>query len=161
VICLLETDPAPPAATAPPPAAAPAPAAAGGPAEIKEKFLEEVRKTKKFFYGTVVAQAQSIVLEPDRIVFTFAPQHRHLRAQLDQSRGSLEELAAQIAGRRMAIVSAESGGGAPAAKAAGAAEQVPVKTDRRDELKQQALADSGVQAMLDVFAAEIKDVEEM
>jgi hypothetical protein len=27
-------------------------------------------------------------------------------------------------------------------------------------LRQQALADSGVQAMLDVFAAEIKDVEE-
>ena len=30
-----------------------------------------------------------------------------------------------------------------------------------DVLKQQALADSGVQALLDVFAAEIKDVEEM
>jgi len=28
-------------------------------------------------------------------------------------------------------------------------------------LREQALADSGVQAMLDVFAAEIKDVEEM
>jgi len=28
-------------------------------------------------------------------------------------------------------------------------------------LKQQALADSGVQAMLEVFPAEIRDVEEM
>ena len=34
------------------------------------------------------------------------------------------------------------------------------QTDRKAELRQQALADSGVQAMLDVFAAEIKDVEE-
>ena len=33
--------------------------------------------------------------------------------------------------------------------------------DRQNVLKQQALADSGVQALLDVFAAEIKDVEEM
>ena len=32
--------------------------------------------------------------------------------------------------------------------------------DRQADLKQQALADSGVQAMLDVFAAEIRDVEE-
>ena len=32
--------------------------------------------------------------------------------------------------------------------------------ERKTELKQQALEDSGVQAMLDVFAAEIKDVEE-
>ena len=31
----------------------------------------------------------------------------------------------------------------------------------RAELKEQALSDAGVQAMLDVFAAEIKDVEEM
>ena len=33
--------------------------------------------------------------------------------------------------------------------------------DRKAELKQQALADSSVQAMLDVFAAEIRDVEEI
>jgi hypothetical protein len=38
-----------------------------------------------------------------------------------------------------------------------AAEQV---SERQAALKQQALEDSGVQAMLDVFAAEIKDVEE-
>jgi hypothetical protein len=35
-----------------------------------------------------------------------------------------------------------------------------VAKDRQQDLRQQALADSGVQAMLDVFAAEIKDVEE-
>jgi hypothetical protein len=33
--------------------------------------------------------------------------------------------------------------------------------DRKAALKQQALADSGVQAMLEVFPAEIRDVEEM
>ena len=32
---------------------------------------------------------------------------------------------------------------------------------KKAALREQALADSGVQAMLDVFAAEIKDVEEM
>ncbi len=77
-----------------------------GPAEIKDAFLGEMRKAKKFFYGTVVAQAQRIDVEPVRIVFTFAPQHRALRAQLDQSRTQLETLATELAGRRMAVVSA-------------------------------------------------------
>ena len=56
------------------------------PREIKNAFLEEIRKAKKFFHGTVVAQAQRIEVEADRIVFTFAPQHRALRGQLDQTR---------------------------------------------------------------------------
>ena len=55
--------------------------------QLKDAFLDEVRKAKKFFYGTVVAQAQRIEIEGDRVVFTFAPQHRALRAQLDQNRG--------------------------------------------------------------------------
>jgi hypothetical protein len=38
---------------------------------------------------------------------------------------------------------------------------VATDKDRQSELRQQALADTSVQAMLDVFAAEIKDVEEM
>jgi len=33
--------------------------------------------------------------------------------------------------------------------------------DRAQSLKDRALSDTGVQTMLDVFAAEIKDVEEM
>ena len=71
----------------------------------------------------------------------------------------LEEIASQLAGRRMAVVSAE-GSAAPARPGAPApAAERPRRTASR-ELRQQALADTGVQAMLDVFAAEIKDVEE-
>ena len=130
-----------------------------GPGELKEAFLNEVRKSKKFFYGTVVAQAQRIDVEGDRVVFTFAPQHRALRDQLDQTRTWLDALATQLSGRKMSVASAE--GAAPASKpgAPGPAAPGPQK-DRQSDLRQQALADSGVQAMLDVFAAEIKDVEE-
>jgi hypothetical protein len=149
----------------------PKPAAAGdalprvgpvAPADLKDAFLHELRKSKKFFYGTVVAQAQRIDVDGDRIVFTFAPQHGPLRAQLDQTRASLETLASQLAGRKMAVVSAEGAAAAAPAKAAGSAPP-PANTgqDRQSDLRQQALADSGVQAMLDVFAAEIKDIEEM
>jgi hypothetical protein len=37
----------------------------------------------------------------------------------------------------------------------------PPPPDRKAELRQQALAEPGIQAMLEVFPAEIRDVEEM
>jgi DNA polymerase-3 subunit gamma/tau len=129
------------------------------PEMLKDAFLAEVRKGKKFFYGTVVAQAQRIDVDGDRIVFTFAPQHRALRVQLDQSRAWLDALASQLSNRKMTVVSAE--GPATADKPAATATTPAPEKNRQSELRQQALADSSVQAMLDVFAAEIKDVEEM
>jgi DNA polymerase-3 subunit gamma/tau len=132
-------------------------------ADLKDAFLDEVRKSKKFFYGTVVAQAQRIDIDGDKVVFTFAPQHKALRVQLDQTRSYLDALASQLSGRRMTVVSAEgvpaSSPAKPGAQPSAAAE--PAARDRQSDLRQQALADSGVQAMLDVFAAEIKDIEEM
>jgi DNA polymerase-3 subunit gamma/tau len=130
-----------------------------GAADLRDAFLSELRKSRKFFYGTVVAQAQRIDIESDRVVFTFAPQHRALRVQLDQSRVWLDPLASQLWGRKMTVVSAE-GGPAPSRPGAPAPASPAPEKDRQSDLRQQALADSGVQAMLDVFAAEIKDVEE-
>ena len=153
--------------------------------QLKEAFLGEIRKAKKFFYGTVVAQAQRIDLEADKFVFVFGPQHRALRAQLDQNRPWLEAAATQLAGRKMSVTAAE-GTGAPGASEPGASRSsgapVPPKPsgfgrgeggevgprvaateaeDSKQSLKERALSDAGVQTMLDVFAAEIKDVEEM
>jgi DNA polymerase-3 subunit gamma/tau len=130
---------------------------------LKEAFLADVQKLKKFFYGTVVAQAH-IDFESDKVVFRFGPQHRALRQQLDQTRGWLEDLATRLSGRKMAVVGAEmstpvSAKAAQAARATGGSPAEPA--DRQAALKQQALSNEGVQAMLDVFAAEIKEVEEM
>jgi DNA polymerase III subunit gamma/tau len=128
-------------------------AVAGG--GLKDAFLDELRKSKKPFYGTVVAQAQRIDVDGERIVFTFAPHQAAMRELFDQARTWLEPLASQVAGRRITVVSAE-GAAAKKPAVAGAPEK-----DRQTELRQQALADPSVQTMLDVFAAEIKDVEEM
>jgi DNA polymerase III subunit gamma/tau len=133
------------------------------PAErFKDAFLEEIRKAKKFFYGTVIAQAQKIHVEGDRVVITFAPQHRALRSQLEQTRPHLETIAGQLAGRKMSVVPAEGTMLADPAARGDAGSQSAVAADgKKAALREQAMADSGVQAMLDVFAAEIKDVEEM
>jgi DNA polymerase-3 subunit gamma/tau len=146
-----------------PPAGSRQPAAIGDPAQLKEAFLEEIRKQKKFFHGTVVAQALRIEVQPDAITFHFAPQHKALRVQLEQTRSWLEETASRLAGRKMIVTSAEGvvpAGSPPAApKLASATAAVP--PDRAQDLKDRAMADNSVQAMLDVFAAEIKDIEEM
>jgi len=123
-------------------------------ADLKDALLNEIKKSKKYFYGTVVAQAQRIDIDGDRVVFTFAPNHRPLRLQLDQSRTWLDGLVSQVAGRKMTVASAEgaagpSQGGPLLSADAGESTQ----KDRQSDLRQQALADSWVQAMLDVFAA--------
>jgi len=154
-----------PAMKAAAPASADTPSlSAVDPSSLKESFLGEIRKSKKFFYGTVVAQAQKIEFEGDRAVFTFAPQHRTLRAQLEQNRAWLEAAASQLSGRKITIAAAE-GTAAPGSTAAAASPDAPLQAstavDRQQALKERALSDTGVQTMLDVFAAEIKDIEEM
>ena len=140
-------------------AATPAPPPAAG--DLKDAFLTEIRKTKKFFYGTVVAQAQRIEVEGDRIVFAFAPQHRALRLQLEQTRTWLETLASGLAGRKMSVVAADGVAAPQGVPRAVAPEPGAPQPDRQASLREEALKDSGVQAMLDVFSAEIRDVEEM
>ena len=128
--------------------------------DLKGAVLEELRRVKKFFHGTVVAQAQRIEVDGDTLMFTFAPQHRALKAQLEQSRTMIEDMASQFAGRRITVLSADGVAAAPPAPKAGATPTEGAAADRQADLKKQALEDAGVQAMLDVFAAEIREVEE-
>ena len=132
-------------------------------AAFKAAFLAEVQKAKKFFYGTVIAQAQRIDVEADRVLIAFAPQHKAMRVQVDPVRATLEEIASQLAGRRMAVVTVETPGAASAPAAASAPDAAtagPPGPDRQSQLRQQALADKSVQALLDVFGTQIKEVEE-
>jgi len=129
---------------------------------FKDAFLDEIKRVKKFFYGTVIAQAQRIHVEGDRVIVTFGPQHRALKSQLEQTRPLLETIATQLSGRKMTVIAAEGTVlGAPAGQEGGAQAGTAAADGKKAALREQALADSGVQAMLDVFAAEIKDVEEM
>jgi hypothetical protein len=75
----------------------------------------------------------------------------------EQNKAWLETLAQQVSGRRIPVLSAT-------VEASGAAQKTPeavASEDKKAALKQRALADAGVQALLEVFPAEIRDVEEM
>jgi DNA polymerase-3 subunit gamma/tau len=125
---------------------------------LKDALLAEIRKSKPALYNMVVAQAQKIELAGDRITFTFSPGQRVLRDQFEQNRSWLETIAQQMAGRRVTIAGVQiEAPAAPAPPAEGG--QKPA--DKKAALREQALADAGVQTMLEVFPAEIRDVEEM
>jgi DNA polymerase III subunit gamma/tau len=131
------------------------PVAPGG--GIKDAFLAEIRRAKAFFYRTVVEQAQTIECGSDRITFAFLPSHRALREQLEQNRAWLETLAATVAGRKMSVNAVQDDRAAVPPARAG---QAPAEAGPPD-LKAEALADSAIQAMLDVFPAKIEDVKEV
>ncbi len=122
---------------------------------VKDALLAEVRKAKAVFYNTVVAQAQRIEADDDRLTFTFSPAQQALKKVFEQHRGWLEEIARQVGGRRITVTAA---GGAAPPLAVSPEGQAP---DAKAALRDRAMADASVQAMLDVFPAQIRDVEEV
>ncbi len=202
---------------APPPDApvasrSPAKNAAEPPADPKAALLADLKRTKKFFHGTVVAQAQQVEIDGGRLIFSFTEAQRTLAQQIEASRSWLEPMATRTLGRKMTVgVRTVAGLGAvdapsPTSSTAAAPRQPtfetvsppepppegevpppptdpppdlnlspirhtsppagPTPTKRHPdgppaELLTQALDDQAVQAMLEVFPAEINDVEEI
>ena len=117
----------------------------------------------------VVAQAQRIDVEGHTVTFVFGPSIGRSRLSSKEHRPWLEEAASQIAGKKMSVVVSENVAAVGAAVRTSAASEpaerprsgAPASDSSKDALKERALSDTGVQTMLDVFAAEIKDVEEM
>jgi hypothetical protein len=141
-----------------PPAAKPESDTVASGGALKDKFLAEIRSGKNTLYSLAVAQAQRIDVTDDRITFTFASNQNVAKMQLDSNREWLEGVAHRLTGRRIQVTSAqvqaEATPSAPASPAAIAA--APTR-----DLKEEARSSPGIQAMLDVFPAEIRDVEEM
>ena len=139
-----------------PPPTPPASALSGDAA--RDAFLVEIRKAKAFFYNTVVAQAQKIEFGPERVTFSFLPAHRTLREQLEQNRAWLEQIASGVAGKKIIVGAAQAQG---PAENAGAPATAGSSMPKPPDLRSAAMADAAVQAMLDVFPAEIEKVEEI
>jgi DNA polymerase-3 subunit gamma/tau len=159
----------PPAPASRPAASPPAPSAPGAdssaplPSDFKDRFLGEVSRQNRTFFNLHVATAQKIEVDGGRVVFTFGPVHETMRQQVEARRGWLESLAETVAGRKVVVATAKGSAADPAAPrpAASVAPAASVPPAPDADLKAQALADDGVQAMLEVFPAEIREVEEL
>jgi len=140
------------------------PAIEGQAGELRDAFFAEIRRAKAVFYGMVVAQAQRIEFEVDRIVFAFSPAHRLLAEQFEQNRVWLESLAGRLAGRKVRVLASPG----PKGEATNGATS-PARGDARpdqvaggaSDLKTRAMADSGLKELAEVFPLEIRDVEKI
>ena len=140
----------------------------------KTALLAEIKRAKKFFHGTVVAQAQRIDLADDRLVFVFTSAQRTLAGQVKQNREWLEATCERVLGRRLRVeaqqgsagTAAETAGQGSSARGAegagagsGQTSGAPAATDALAELRERAMGDTVVKAMLELFPAEITEVE--
>lgn len=144
---------APAAKPSEPPAKSAEPPASG---DLKSALMSSIRENNKVFFSMVVAQAQSVDVDGDIVSFAFAPVHKSLRANFEGRRGWLDQMATQIAGRPIKVVSKDGDPAIAAEKAAATTQQMA----RQTELKAKAQAEPAVQNILDVFGGEIEGVEE-
>jgi DNA polymerase III subunit gamma/tau len=160
-------------ASAAPPAAASGVASSSDeslPEGAHEQYLAGVKAGKVFFYNAVVAQAYRIDVTPARITFSFLPNQKVPRSQCEENRAWLEALGEQLFGRRIpvhiALADAATAPPAgppamPAAAPARPALKSPLAGRSEEELRQEALSDPTVQAMLEIFPVERTKIEEM
>ena len=125
-----------------------------GQGDEKNVILNEIKNVKKFFYGTVVAQAQRIDFKDDRLLFKFSSSQKTLESQVFQSRIWLEELVSNVVQRQVTIET-ERDQDAPAS-----IEAIDTEKGEKD-MRARAMDDQAVQSMLEVFSTEISDVEEI
>ena len=123
-------------------------------------------------------RAQKIEVAEDRVTFTFLPAHRALREQLESQRAWLETAAERLSGRKVSVVAVQGGpsadlgdagsaapdarSAAPATRGGGDVAETPGSgAGATPDARREALASPAVRDLLDVFPAEIRNVEEM
>lgn len=70
---------------------------------LRDRFLDEMKRTRKFFHGAVAAQAREIRIEDGQIKFVFTASQGTLAQQVEKARPWLEQLAAKVAGQEMRV----------------------------------------------------------
>lgn len=147
--------------TSPPTQSAPTGAVAAG-GDLKDSFLAQVKAQKVFFYNTVVAAAYKVDVTPARIAFTFLPNQRVPKQQCDDARAWLENVAEKVAGKKIPVSVAVADAAPPGAPSAPPPSIVDAPSRAsEEELRQQAMADPGVQALFEIFPVEKAKIEEM
>ena len=144
-----------PAVSEAPPASPPGgPTQAAGSGAGKAEILAEIKRVKKFFHGTVVAQAQRIELAGDHLVFSFTAEQRTLAAQLRQNRVWLEQMASAVVGRKVAVTTEQ-------AELPRSTSTSPEEDTEQARLREETMRDPVLQTMLEVFPAKIGDIEKI
>ncbi len=83
----------------------------------------------------VVAQAQSIEVSAEGVVFAFLPTHRSLRERFEETRPWIEAAAERLAGRKVTVrsIQVEGGAAAPVVPVAPRDDEGPASTNGRKD----------------------------
>jgi DNA polymerase-3 subunit gamma/tau len=134
----------------------------GTDASFKDRLLAEIKSAKSTFYNLVVASAYRIDATPSGVTFVFLPNQKNAKAQCEEQKGWLQQLAEKVGGKPVPITVVTTEGTvvpatpvAPAARVAPVAPAAPAK-----DLKEEAMANSTVQAVLEIFPVEKTTIEE-
>ena len=125
--------------------------------------MAEVKASKSTFYNLVVASAFQIDASPSGVTFTFLPNQKNAKSQCDEQKAWLASIAEKVAGKPVPFsVAIADAGATPAAAAASPASPSlgkPTSTSP-DDLKAEAMANSTVQAVLEIFPVDKTTIEE-
>ena len=126
---------------------------------LREKFLAEIKANKSTFYNLVVASAFRIDASASGISFTFLPNQKNAKSQCDEQKAWLQSIAEKVAGRPVPVSIAVADAAtqpAPASPVSAA----PTQRSSPEDLKAEAMANSTVQAVLEIFPVDKTTIEE-
>lgn len=128
---------------------------------LKDAFLAEIKAQKSTFYNLVVASAYSIEATGEKIIFAFQPNKKNAKLQCEDQKAWLATVAEKVAGRPMpvTVVTAEADAVAAPAPSHIGSPVAPPKGGS-DDVKAEALANSTVQAVLEIFPVDKTTIEE-
>ena len=138
----------------------------GSDAAFKDRFLADLKAGKSTFYNLVVASAFRIDASPAGITFTFLPNQKNAKSQCEEQKAWLQSVAEKVAGKPVPVsVAVADAGAAPAPPSARDQSGEPRRdlsgaAKTSDDIKAEAMANSTVQAVLEIFPVEKTTIEE-
>jgi hypothetical protein len=145
--------------------AAAAPAAVAGSGSdtgFKDRFLAEVKSGKSTFYNLVVASAFRVDASPVGVTFTFLPNQKNAKSQCEEQKAWLSSIAEKVAGKPVpfSVVVADASSVPAPAPASPVSAASSAAAAAAGDAKAEAMANSTVQALLEIFPVEKTTIEE-
>ena len=130
--------------------------------EFKDRFLAEIKSSKATFYNLVVASAYRIDASPSGVSFVFLANQKNAKAQCEEQKAWLQSLAEKVAGKPVPVSVVVAEGSASAREHSGEPrrEEPAAQKSSPEALKAEAMANSTVQAVLEIFPVEKTTIEE-
>ena len=130
---------------------------------FKDRFLAELKASKSTFYNLVVASAFRIEASPAGVTFAFLPNQKNAKSQCEEQKPWLASIAEKVAGKAVpvAITVADAGSApAPAPASPSSPSSLGPPTSLSGDAKAEAMANSTVQAVLEIFPVDKTTIEE-